>query len=240
MTFYRNIALVGEVGRVTGQQEIPCEFFRESWEDVDHPMCCVSLEHRFVKCNSVWERLLGYSSEELRQHTWMSITRAEHVGGDLASVQAVMEGRQTEYRMEKDYIHKKGHYVPVVLIVRRYPRQSTEPLLYFRVEAPMAIATRPELDDIASRTTEMLAKFHDELTMIKERGVSVHVGDKWRDGDKAGRDLEKNSDRTIKYLIGGLVAMAIVVAWLFYYVAVAGGGGTPVPPPAPVSTGAGS
>lgn len=198
--------------------QIPCAFFRESWEDAEHPMACVDIDQKFVRVNAAFERLLGYSSEELSNRPWMEFTRKEHVGGDLASVNSIIEGVTESYRMEKDYKHKRGHFVPVVLTVRRYPRVATEPIILFRVESPFASATRPEVAEVEKHVMEaidMLRRRVDEY----EKGVRVHVGDTWDHGDKSGRDKITNSDSMMKIMVGGFAVMVLAVAWLFYYVA---------------------
>lgn len=187
-------------------------------------MACVGPDNRFVLVNSAFERLLGYSSAELSGRTWMDVTVQGDVGGDLASVEAVIEGRIDTYSLEKDYLHKRGRAIPVQLTVRRYPRASHLPLLYFSVEAPVSTITRPEVLSLERDLREELKKLAHEL----QKGVNVNVGDNVG-GDKVGND--KNSDSALKYMAGALVAIALVVAWLFYYVATVANRTTPSPPP---------
>lgn len=203
------------------------EFFREAWEDADHPMACVDAENQFVLVNSAFERLLGYSSAELEGKSWMEITAQRDVGGDLASVQAVIEGRADIYTMEKDYLHKRGRAIPVVLTVRRFPRASHLPLLYFSVEAPVSTITRPEMLSLERSLREEINKMAAQL---KSSGVNVNVGDNVG-GDKVGKDKISNSDSAIKLIAGALVAISLIVAWLFYYVATVANRTNPQPPP---------
>lgn len=196
---------------------IPDAFYRESWEDADHPMACVTPDNKFRRVNAAFERLLGYSSPELEGRKWEEFTSQTHVGGDLASVQAVLDGRIESYRLEKDYIHKRGHRVPIVLHVRRYPRASTQTLLYFRVEAPLAMATRPEVDEIEKHAMEAIQTLKNQLDELRNSGVSVNVGNQIKGNNNVGGN--SNSDQMIKYLVGGMVAITVMVAWMFYYIA---------------------
>lgn len=204
---------------------IPWEFFREAWEDADHPMACVDRDNRFVLVNGAFERLLGYSSAELSGKTWMEITVQRDVGGDLASEEAVIDGRTDTYTLEKDYLHKRGRAVPVILTVRRYPRASHIPLVYFSIEAPVSTITRPE---VISLERELRAEIGRLAKQLQSTGVSVNVGDNVG-GDQVGRD--KNSDMAIKIIAGALVFVAMIVAWLFYYVATTANRTAPQPPP---------
>lgn len=188
-------------------------------------MACIDSNNCFVLINTAFERLLGYSSAELCGKTWMEFTAQPDVGGDLASVEALTDGRIDTYTLEKDYIHKRGRSIPVVLTVRRFPRESHLPFLYLSKEAPVSTITRPEILSLERELRADIAR----LTKQIQKGVQVNVGD--RDhitGDKVGRD--KNSDAAIKILAGALVAISMTVAWLFYYVATATTGGDPKPP----------
>lgn len=208
---------------------IPLEYFREAWEDADHPMACVDPDNRFVMVNSAFERLLGYSSAELNGKPWMEITVQRDVGGDLASVEAVIEGRIDTYTLEKDYLHKRGRAIPVVLTVRRFPRASHLPLLYFSVEAPLSTITRPEMVSLERDLRAEIAKLSKSFDSRLKDGVHVNMGDQDTiGGDKVGRD--KNSDAAIKVVAGALVAISISVAWLFYYVASVANREAPQPP----------
>lgn len=191
-------------------------------------MACIDQNNKFILVNAAFERLLGYSNSELEEKTWMDITAQRDVGGDLASVEAVIEGRTDTYTLEKDYVHKRGRAIPVTLTVRRFPRASHLPLLYFSVEAPVSNVTRPEVISIERDLRAEINKLAKEI----KAGVRVNVNEKIG-GDKIGRD--KNSDSAIKIVAGALVAVAFIVAWLFYYVATTTHHTPPTPPPSPTS-----
>lgn len=198
---------------------IPPQFYEESWEDVNYPLACVDLDNRFIRVNSAFERLLGYSSSELENEKWIRFTKKEHVGGDLKSVQAVVDGRIDSYQMEKTYIHKRGHEVPVVLTVRRYPKNSGQPLLFFRVEAPFAMATRPELNAVEHHAMQAIASLKKQLELMEGRGITNihnrngtsdhHVTSDHGSTARIGNDIQKPTG----LLLSGCV-IAILIAIL--------------------------
>ena len=211
---------------------IPQEFYEEAWEDSDYPMACVSLDNKFQRVNHAFERMLGYSSAELEERTWMTITDHQYIGGDLASVQAVLDGRQDSYRLEKDYIHKRGHRVPIVLIVRRYPRNSIDKLLFFRVEAPIATATRTEVEQIEANTRKMISDLHEEIDQIKQ-GVTINNQNETNSGNRVGGDFvrgDKNDANVIKYMIYAIISLGLVVTYMAYYVSTTATKTKPRPP----------
>ncbi len=223
---------------------IPAEFFEEMWQKADHPMAAVDTESRFVKVNRAFEALLGYSESEMRGRTWMEFTRHEHVGGDLQSVQDIIDGRIESYRLEKDYRHKRGHYVSIVLYVRKFPPEIVKPLALFAVEAPLASSRRQDFDDIEKHTLEAIAQIRKEFEEY-QKGVNIHVGTNVTGGDhvegpKVGGDLvgnDKNSDKAIQTLIrfiaAVLIVLVMIVAWVVYYVTTMDNGQMPQAPPSP-------
>jgi PAS domain S-box-containing protein len=152
-------------------EAVPAEFFREAWQDADHPMAAVDTQNRFIVLNHAFERMLGYSAAEMVGHTWLEFTRTEDVGRDLISVQSVMDGKSESYRMEKDYCHKRGHWVPVVLTVRRYPRDANATLTFFRVEAPIVTATRTEVNQVHDFAKKLIDDLQARVDKLEGRGL---------------------------------------------------------------------
>lgn len=191
---------------------------------MDYPLACVCPDNKFLWVNQAFERMLGYSSAELTGKTWMSITEQQYVGGDLASVEAVISGRISHYTMSKNYVHKRGFVVPVELTVHRFPESPVENLICFIVEAPPTKATKPELDQVEKNLLKIIDELRERIEQ-NEKGVSVNVGNKTNTntstagGDNVGRD--KNSDASIKILGTVMCVMAVAIAWMFYYITVA-------------------
>lgn len=199
-------------------EDIPDTYWKEFCVDADHPMACVSTENEFVWVNSAFERMIGYSIAELLGRTWMEITYQPDVGGDLASVQSVIEGKIEHYRMVKEYVHKRGHKVQVELIVRRFPKNVLEDLIYFRVEAPPVRATPQELHSLKRDLLETIDLLRTEIKSSSEKGVNVNtnIGDRVT-GDKTGRDKTSNSTTLVIAMAAAFVSMTILVAWIAYY-----------------------
>lgn len=211
--------------------DIPEAFYRESWEDADHPMACVDTDNTFRRVNHAFERMLGYSTAELENRAWMEFTDQRHVGGDIASVQAVLDGRISSYRLEKDYIHKRGHKVPIILHVRRYPRNAIEPLLFFRVEAPIATATRPEVDEVEKHALAAVQELRNEMDRIKQGVIVSQRQEQNAGGDIVGRDKTTNSDKMIRWLAVAIIALGAAVAYMAYYMASASNNNQNIQPP---------
>jgi PAS domain S-box-containing protein len=225
--------------------EIPMDFFKDLVEDSSQPFACVNLDNEFVWINSAFEELVGYSKIELIKKTWMELTKRDEVGDDLASVGAVKDGDIDSYRMSKNYIHKNGYEVPVVLIVKRWPKTKIHPLLYFRVEAFPPRASRTELKQLQTIMDAAILTLQKE---IDEAEASIQEVDKKASerisiGNVMGAKHAENSsnigtgnsstvnDTTIfKYLTAAIIALAGAVMWLGYYVATMDVDSVPEPP----------
>lgn len=210
--------------------DIPDEYWKATCDEIDYPLACISTNNKFIWVNTAFEKLVGYSIAQLIDREWMEITKQSDVGGDLASVNAVMKGKITHYTMSKSYIHKRGHLIPVELTVRRFPRSLTENIICFIVEASPAKATRPELEEMQNKLEGMISELRKRIE-DDEKGIEVNVGNienRRAGGDIVGRD--KNSDNAIKFMASALAVMCIVVAWLIYYVATTGKQQMPVQP----------
>jgi len=213
---------------------VPLGYWQKACEEMDYPLACVCPDNKFLWVNQAFERMLGYSSAELAGRTWMSITEQSFVGGDLASVEAVISGRISNYTMSKNYIHKRGHMVSVELTVHRFPESSVENLVCFIVEAPPTRATKPELDEVEKNLMKIIHVLEERINE-NEKGISISMGNRndsvsnSGSGDNVGRD--KNSDSAIKILGGVMCVMVVMGIWMFYYITVASKAEMPNAPP---------
>lgn len=217
------------------ERTLPLQFWKDLCEGADYPLACVSIDNKFIWVNEAFERLVGYSVSELITKTWIDITEQKDVGGDLASVQSVVNGEIKSYNMSKNYVHKRGNLLPVELSVYRFPSSMLEDLLCFRVHINIKAVTKPELEKLENRLDELSGQLQEKINKYRN-GINIinnsenNMGDKWSNGDKVGNNKVTNSDNAIKIMAGALVLIVITVAWLFYYVATANNGG-PVTPP---------
>jgi len=186
--------------------EYICEFS-------DQPLAIVGLDNTFVWVNSAWEKLVGYSTIELLNMTWMDITISKDKAGNAESVSKVRDGFITNYSMSKNYRHKNGQQVPVVLTVTRFPSDKEEPIVAFLVK----IGETLPLEDI-NTLIENIEKRLEKMENDKE-GINITIG-QLGDGHNAGGDIvgkDKNSDNAIKFIVGAAVVMFIFAAWVIYY-----------------------
>lgn len=72
------------------------------------------VDGRFIECNPEFARVVGYTQEEIQRTRFIDITPQEYAQSDQVEIERLVRtGRYGPY--EKQYIHKEGHLIPVLL-----------------------------------------------------------------------------------------------------------------------------
>jgi len=72
-----------------------------------------ALEWDMLLANRAFCAIVGYSEAELRARSVMAITHPDDLARELELAQELADGKRASYQLEKRYIHKDGHHVPV-------------------------------------------------------------------------------------------------------------------------------
>ena len=98
--------------RVTEAQLIESEFrFNKLYENGPFGMVITDREFRFLKTNSEFCNIMGYSESELKQFTFKDISYNDDLKENLSSMQKLMEKELVAYKTEKRYIRKDGEVI---------------------------------------------------------------------------------------------------------------------------------
>jgi len=90
----------------------------------------VAPDGRWLRVNRSVSEIVGYTSEELLQIDFQTITHPEDLDKDLEYVRQVLADEIPSYRLEKRYIHKAGHLVWVLLSVSLVRASDGSPLFF--------------------------------------------------------------------------------------------------------------
>ncbi len=91
------------------------ERFQNAFSFSSGGMALVTPEGRFLKVNASFCDMLGYTEKELLDTDLQSITFAEDRERGLAYAKRMLSGEIGSFKMEKRYVHKKGHIVWALL-----------------------------------------------------------------------------------------------------------------------------
>ncbi len=87
------------------------EKFRTLFESAPIGMALHDARGRYVQTNQVYQRMLGFNNEELRQLSVRRITHPDDVEEGQRFFEEFREGKREQYQREKRYMHKDGHLV---------------------------------------------------------------------------------------------------------------------------------
>ena len=104
--------------------------FKGAFEDAPIGMALVSLEGNFTRVNKALLKIVGYSRQELLSTNFQSITHSDDLQEDVSFVNDLMTGGRKFYQLEKRYIHKQGHMVPVQISVALLTDSEDKPLFF--------------------------------------------------------------------------------------------------------------
>jgi len=117
--------------------ELDDDWVRALFTESPTPMALVSPEHRVIRPNDAYCRLVGYSRGELASRTWKSFTHPDDLAGDESGAESLKTDLETEvYTVTKRYITKSGEIVWVNLHVRAI-RDGERFVCYFVVAHPI-------------------------------------------------------------------------------------------------------
>ena len=106
--------LVGMIEDIEGQKRTLAELqksearFRAMFESTVIGIGLVGLDRRPLEVNAAFERITGYSGEELRQVTGVELSYPEDVNLGIPELQEVLAGNLDSYQVEKRFVRKDG------------------------------------------------------------------------------------------------------------------------------------
>ena len=137
---------------------------------------------RITLSNAAFQRLMGYSAEQLQSMTVVEITHPDDIGKDLEQYHALLEGRISNYHLEKRYLRRDGATIWVDLTVSAIRDETGKPLYAMGMVEDITEHKRAEAALRASE--ERFAKaFHASpapmAISIIETGHFLDVNEQW-------------------------------------------------------------
>ena len=86
-------------------------YFRTLFESTTIGVTITRADGSYVLTNGAYERMVGYSAEELQQMTWPDISDPAEVERIFADIQTMVNGEKHDITFEKRFFHKNGSIV---------------------------------------------------------------------------------------------------------------------------------
>ena len=103
------------------------ERWRSVFENSAIGVALTDFNGRFLATNPVYQKMLGYSEEELRTLSFVDITHADDREANWALATELLEGKRQQFQIEKRYRRKDGNLVWVHNNVSLVPGTETMP-----------------------------------------------------------------------------------------------------------------
>src|SRR5271170_2278558 len=103
------------------------ERWRSVFENSAIGVALTDLDGRFLATNPVYQKMVGYSEEELRALSFLDITHADYRETNWALAAELLEGKRQQFQIEKQYRRKDGSLVWVSNNVSLVPGTETMP-----------------------------------------------------------------------------------------------------------------
>lgn len=120
----RNERVLGEAHLQVARSE---ERWRSVFENSAIGVALTDLSGRFLATNSVYQKMVGYSDEELRALSFIDITHADYREANWALAAELREGKRQHFQIEKQYRCKNGSLMWVSNNVSLVPGTESTP-----------------------------------------------------------------------------------------------------------------
>jgi PAS domain S-box-containing protein len=139
------------------------ERWRSVFENSAIGVALTDLNGRFIAANPVFQKMLGYTEQELGQVGFMDITVNEDRDLNWMLIQELLEGRRRQFQLEKRYQRKNGRTVWVRNSVSIVP--GTEQLPGFLMALSEDVTERRLAEEALNETRSELARMARVTTL---------------------------------------------------------------------------
>ncbi|MEY2547639.1 MAG: hypothetical protein QOD64_221 [Verrucomicrobiota bacterium] len=144
--------------------------FRELFEGAPIGMAILALDERFLRVNTSFCKMVGYSNEELRQRTAEDITFGDDIEPGRQLAQSLLEGT-ARFTGDKRYIHRNGDILWVSRTASVIRNDQGEPLHFLLMVQDISERKANEAALEASRRDLEAALHANQLIMDNSQDV---------------------------------------------------------------------
>ncbi len=101
--------------------------FRSTFEQAAVGICHADPDDKFLRLNSRFCEIVGYSQYEMLSLKWQDMTHPDDLGADLKNVQQLTDNKVQTYSMEKRFIRKDNSIVWINMTVSQWYVNLTAP-----------------------------------------------------------------------------------------------------------------
>ncbi len=151
------------------------EKFRRVFDQSPIGAAIVGLDYRYLRVNSQFCAITGYSDEELLSKTVMDITHPDDAERDVTQTSLLAEGRNEQFITDKRYVHKDGRIVWARVHTRAVRDGAGRPLYFLPLIEDITDRKRAE-DELLFKNTLLEAESetsNEGILVVSEEGRVV-------------------------------------------------------------------
>ncbi len=130
------------------------EAFKEYFEMGSIGMCITSPEKGWLEVNERLCQMMGYTKEELSQHTWSELTHADDLDADVELFNQVIAGKRNSYSIDKRFLRKDGSTIYTTLSVSC--QRNTDGTVNHMLASLLDITERKQAEEELLKTNSYL------------------------------------------------------------------------------------
>jgi len=144
-----------QVAQRTAELAAAEERWRSVFENSAIGVALTDLNGRFLAANPVYEKMVGYTEEELQKLSFLDVTLEEYLEANRTLVGELLEGKRQQFQMEKQYRRKNGSLIWVRNNVSLVP--GTERVTRFLMTLSEDITERRRVEEALNKARSDLA-----------------------------------------------------------------------------------
>jgi formate hydrogenlyase transcriptional activator len=146
------LALQDELAREKGRLLRSEEQWRAVFENSAAGVALTDLDGRFCAVNRAYERMLGYTEEELQTLTFLDVTHEDYRDSNQALVAELLAGKREQFQIDKQYRRKDGSVIWVRNTASLVPGAGSVP--HFLMAVSEDITEHKRADEALRRSEE--------------------------------------------------------------------------------------
>jgi formate hydrogenlyase transcriptional activator len=120
------------------------ERWRSVFENSAIGVALTDLNGRFLATNTIYQKMVGYSEEELQTLSFVEITHADYREANGALIAELLEGKQQQFQIEKQYRRKDGTAIWVRNNVSLVPATDRTPRFIMALSEDITVRKQAE------------------------------------------------------------------------------------------------
>jgi PAS domain S-box-containing protein len=143
------------------------ERWRSVFENSAIGVALTDLSGRFLATNAAYQRMLGYNEEEIGKLTFMDLTHEDYREANWQLVTELLEGKRTQFQIEKQYRRKDGSAIWVSNNVSLVPGSKSMPRFVMALSED--VTERKHTEEMLRRSQAKVEKAFEEIKRLKDR-----------------------------------------------------------------------